>query len=852
MVLLGIAFFGGVLGSYRNLQLSVQKPYEEMSFADLTVGFGPAPQNITTSIASVDGVSRVSGRLTIELPSIPPGSSETFIGRVVTLPAPLHPSVNDVLVTAGTYLTTADSNRVLVEKAFAEHHGIKLDDTVSFILPTGMLDFTVAGLVISPEYLWPARTVYDHMPDVLRRWGVFFAPYASVSTALGLNNQINEVAVTLEKDADFQEVESALKSLLSAYGIISLTPREKQPSNLVTNMSVEALDTLSLVFPTFFLTIVALSTYVLLTRQVYLQKQQIGVLLALGVSRKSVLQHYMGFALLIGLGGSLAGSLGGYLLASPITDIFAERVSLPLVYKTVHWDIVFTGVLLALGFTLVAGLVPALRAARLMPAETMRGDSPQSTKWKKHRVLASAEQGESRSVQVPGLTAFAKLTIALQFAVIVFLSAWLFQEYRYNAYLQAYVKEFIETNGATVLWPALVFSAALVLAGLVRIRNSQNHSQSLQPVFSSSRLRPTTKLPFRSLGRNPVRTGFTILALALAASLIMVPLGFIDSMNSIVGINEKSAAYDLQATFYKPQQESIAVEVGNWPGVGDVEPFILLPTLLKRDGAVPLDIQAYGLRGTTDLHRLFVSENVRVYPARGEVLLSSVFERKGVQVGDTVQIGEIFLRARNFVQGFSNAGFLLLEDAQEALGLPGVVNAVVLRTSQGEELDSISTRLYSSYPVWSTVSTEKALQDTNEMLQLYYGFIDVIVLAGLIIAVAIVFNFVMINVLERGREIATMKTLGVGGRSISITITMENLLVLGAAAILGSLIGLFLTDYFVTLFQTDLFVLTSRINASTYMLSGVMLLGALLVSQVPAIRKVYRMDLAKTTKERVG
>jgi len=115
----------------------------------------------------------------------------------------------------------------------------------------GVRPFTVSGFVISPEYLWPARTVWDHMPDVLRRWGVFFAPYASMASSLGLAGRINEIAVILRDGNQLEEVGSEIRNILSSYGIASFVPREKQPSDVQISMSVQALDKLSFVFPTF-------------------------------------------------------------------------------------------------------------------------------------------------------------------------------------------------------------------------------------------------------------------------------------------------------------------------------------------------------------------------------------------------------------------------------------------------------------------------------------------------------------------------------------------------------------------------------------------------------------------------
>ena len=322
-------------------------------------------------------------------------------------------------------------------------------------------------------------------------------------------------------------------------------------------------------------------------------------------------------------------------------------------------------------------------------------------------------------------------------------------------------------------------------------------------------------------------------------------------MNYLVGASVRSTPYDLQALFYVPQPENVTESVSSWPGIAEAESIVLYPTVIETGGRT-LDIQLHGVSGNTDLYRLYTLQDVRVYPNQGEILLSPVFEKNGVRKGDVVTIGQESFLVSDFLSGVSNTGFVELGEAQKALGIPGMTNGIVLTEDGSQTEESIQNRLYSSLPVWSVLSTERALEDTNDMLRLYYGFVDIIVVSGLMISLAIVFNFVMINVLERGREIATMRTIGMGVRSITAMLTLENLAVLAAAIGLGSVLAIYLTGYFVTLFQSDLFVLTARISTSTFVIAGLLLLVVLLVSQLPGIRSVHRMDLAKTTKERVG
>ncbi len=757
MVVLGVAFFVGLFGSMANLRRSIDEPYRELHFADFTASFDGAPRDVVETIANLSGVERVEGRLDVELPAnFPDKDTNVIAARILSLPAPAHPSVDDVQVASGSYLSPSGVPEVLAEKNFAAHHGLQVGDEATVRGANGSWNGTIGGIAISPEYLWPARTAAEHMPDVLERWGVLFMDYETLASLSGRNGTINEVAVTVRAGADRTAVMDRTRSALAAYHVTAVVPREEQPSEVILNTTVGALDTLSLVFPLFFLIIVALSTYSLLTRLVHAQRAQIGVLLALGVSRRRVLGHYLGFALLVGLLGSLVGIFAGYLLAFPVTDLFATQVSLPLVLKVPHWDVMATGIGLSLGFTSLAGLLPALRASKEKPAETMWGEVPRNGTW------------------------------------------------RFRS------------------------RAGRPLKGKV-----------------------SRKLPVRNLRRNPLRSALVVLALALAASLVIVPFGFLDSMDAAVRTQTESSNFDLRALLYRPTPENASAEVASWPGVTAAEAFVTSPAVLQKGGS-SWNFVLYGLRADSDVYRLFDRAGDRVYAAETGILLSMIFEKRGVRVGDEVNVSGLLTRVAGFTRDLSSDGYLPLGTVQADLGMPGLVNGIFIRLASPGSEDAVRARLYASLPVWAVASTARSIQETNDMLRLYYGFIGVIVAFGMALAAAIVFNAVTIGVMERNREIATMRTMGVRGRTIAWFITLENMIVLAMSLVLGSILGAVLTQYLAGLFGGDIFVLDADIAWRTYGLAALLLLGVLLVSELPSLRHVQRLDLARATKERAG
>ena len=104
------------------------------------------------------------------------------------------------------------------------------------------------------------------------------------------------------------------------------------------------------------------------------RRREIGVLKAIGARDRDVLRLFLSEAAVLGFAGGVIGTFGGLGVAAVVATVvnrYLESQSLQQVEAEFSWWIVLAGVLGAAALALVAGAIPARRAARLPAREAV-------------------------------------------------------------------------------------------------------------------------------------------------------------------------------------------------------------------------------------------------------------------------------------------------------------------------------------------------------------------------------------------------------------------------------------------------------------------------------------------------
>lgn len=375
VVACGVAMFIMALTTLEALQTSRDAFYERAGFADVFAPLKRAPDRLIRSISDLPGIQTAESRVMVEATLDIPGLVEPATGRLLSLPA-ADAQLNTIILRDGRLPRPGRADEAVATEAFATANRFALGDTLHATIYGHRRALRIVGIALSPEF------VYSVAPGMLmpddRRFGVLWMDHEELAAALDLHHAFNDVLVRLSPEADSAEVMRLLDRLLERHGGCGSYARKDQISHALLTGEIDQLRALSKMIPPIFLGIAAFLLNVLMARLIRMEREQIGLLKALGYGNGEIGRHYLAFAAVIVVIGIVLGIAGGMTLATLMSQLYMQFYHFPeLVLRPVPWVIVAaTGIAAMAGF--VGAWMPARAAARLPPAEAMRAEPPAS------------------------------------------------------------------------------------------------------------------------------------------------------------------------------------------------------------------------------------------------------------------------------------------------------------------------------------------------------------------------------------------------------------------------------------------------------------------------------------------
>jgi putative ABC transport system permease protein len=362
------------IGAHDSLSTTRAAYYEANRFADLFADVTRAPKQVAREIAALDGVAEVTPRVVkIALVDLP-GMAEPAAVQLVSLPSSAQASLNEVYLRSGNKPQAGHYLQALISAEFAAANYLSAGDRLSVLLNGRRTHINITGTALSPEFIYLLGPG-DLMPDP-KHFGVVWMPEAALAASFDLDGAFSNLAVKLQAGANPQAVMNAIDLRLKRYGGTGSYGRKDQISHAFLDAELMQLRAMSRVLPPIFLLVSAFLVNMTLTRLIALEREQIGLLKAIGYGRREIALHYIGFVTLIALAGILIGFVAGAWLGRGMAELYARFFNFPfLVFSRDP-----STYAIAAAITLMAAIAGALRAvvqaSSLAPAVAMSPPAP--------------------------------------------------------------------------------------------------------------------------------------------------------------------------------------------------------------------------------------------------------------------------------------------------------------------------------------------------------------------------------------------------------------------------------------------------------------------------------------------
>lgn len=756
MVGLGVAFFAGLRATQPDMELSVNRWYEETNFFDLWI---KSDRGITKDevkmIQDAKNVLKVDEGYSDQMYALIEG--ERSVTWVYSVPS----KVNQLKIKEGRL--PKSSKECFADSKLKEQSDLKIGDWVEF--ETGenaamqsikKQAYQIVGFGDTPLYLTADRgssTIGNGKVDYF-----FFLPKEDFTSLVmtdiyvqmkglkdeaayqaGYEDQIKEYSAEMKKllkESNFNGSDLAEKN----WFVLS---RKENASYVEYGSDAERIGAIGKVFPIIFFLVAALVALTTMTRMVEEERNQIGTLKAMGYSNFSISAKYFWYALLASGMGSLLGLLAGQKVLPAIIMSAYQTLYQYLPYMLTPVSIWFSlyAVLAAIACTTLATAAACYKELLMMPAELMRPQSPKPGK----RVLLERVGFVWKKLDFTG-----KATIRNLF--------------RYKKRL------FMTLFG-------IAGSTSLLLVGF-GVRDAILKVKTTQ---YSEIIKYDTEIAVDELKNQDWE--------------VEKALSEDERIEGWIAIQKTNVV--VRANGEKQEISMIVPETLNQ--------FNNYIALRQRKNGNKIQLSENGVVITEKLARLL---DVK----KGD----SIQVKEGEHLAKKVKIDGI---TENYFMNYiySSREYYATVMKTEPVFMDYWIH---LTESSEKSRDTFGADYLKYSSVKGVQFTQKANEKIAEMLKTMGGVIWVLVASAGLLALVVLYNLNNINVTERKRELSTLKVLGFYDREVSAYLLRENVILTLLGILIGYVFGFLLTRFVVSTAEVDVLMFGRQIRIISYLLSG--------------------------------
>lgn len=676
--------------------------------------------------------------------------------EVVGIDPMVDRQLRDYTVKPGRFLKSNDKNVILLGGSFADDHNLKIKDQVILATNKGKRRFKIIGILTEAG---AGRFVGGN---------VAFMPLKTAQAEFNLKGRLSYIDAKIEPRAHAKNVKQRLRRKLGADIIIE----EPEKRVEAMNQSLKSLRVGLSFFSAIALFVGGFLIFNTFSMVIVERVVEFGMLRSIGAGRTQIIRLVLEEVLIIGVVGSVLGVALGVGLAKGLLYFMSNTIDMKIaVFKV---PIVGLAVSIAIGIivSLVAAVQPALAAGRISPLQAIRTEARAAQSRLSFRLTATA-------------------LIALSAGGVVSMAPNLLGQEPGSLVNQA--GALLLLLGAALLTPALVKPAA------ARLRRPAGLFVGIEGRLATDNLG-------RSRGQTAATVSAVMISLAMLISVGGLTTSFKDSINRWV---ERSIGADIFVSGQPSDlsfKHSLTKQISKVPGVKLVSPVRFFRV---RSGNNWYTWRAIEPETFQKLAQLQFAEGDKKSAWRRLVESDNIFistvlaNRLRLKVGDKLSIKtnhgrHDFNVAAVTIDFGGDSGDVIIGNRKAMKKYFNLtdVNSFRVKVKAGVKPRTITNRIKRRFQRRYSLliqDNQEFKARINRQITTTFSAFNIIILIAVFVAAIGIINTLMMNIMQRQREIGVLRAIGASKRQIRIIIIVEAAITGLMGFILGLALGIYLS-----------------------------------------------------------
>ncbi|NRS49651.1 ABC transporter permease [Brevibacillus sp. HB2.2] len=368
VIAVGAFFYGGLVTYSNNLSTYTEGYFQEHNISDLYVFYNQISQNDVAVLSEIEGIKKIEARYTFD-------ATQAFEGEKASLKIhsiPVKNEINTITLIEGKI--PSKKNEILVDSRYAKEHLFQVGDEISIRANERNFTFTISGLGENVEHA-KKNEIQDH-----KTYGVAYIAEETLSEILG-GLSYNEIMIDATEGYDIDKLGQSIEAQSKHLPYVNQVRKERTFSYSKMNETIHNNKLMSMVIPFVLFLIVAIILFLTMSRMIDSQRNQVGIMKALGVKNRSIMLHYMGYPVLASIIGSIIGCAIAALVFVPfVTTSSARAYSLPGITYSLSFYTFIPPIIFSSAFGILACYLSGRSILKECAAQAMRPKPPKKMK----------------------------------------------------------------------------------------------------------------------------------------------------------------------------------------------------------------------------------------------------------------------------------------------------------------------------------------------------------------------------------------------------------------------------------------------------------------------------------------